>query len=88
MDAMGAETAEKLKRRLADLRASDTITDVVVGTEGTPFGLRGAIRSVRIGAKYILLRANHQKNPVAPSGTVDWTKVTRIKIVDIVDADA
>lgn len=78
--ALGAEVASKLIRRLADLRATRTNDEM-------PFG-----RPRKFGDKLFLtlsatfklvVTANHINNPTYPSGAVNWSKVTRIKLARI-----
>ena len=71
---------EKLKARLADLRAANSVGDLIAG------------EPQQVGEQIVLdlgddnrmvFRANHTANPTTESGEVDWASVTRIKIVEI-----
>lgn len=86
---LGAAMAEKLKRRLADLRAATCITDLVAGRPRELDGPcpRPFAVDLRDGAR-IVFSANHNVNPLLKSGCVDWPKVSRVKILRIeVDHD-
>lgn len=78
----GAEVAQALKHRLADLRAATSVKDLVVGQ---PRVLDG-----EADRKYMYLdlcngyrmvfSANHPTPPMTDSGNLDWAKVSRVKI--------
>jgi proteic killer suppression protein len=81
---LGASVAERLKRRVADLRAATSVKELVAGR---PYELDGARRehlAVNLcdGVR-IVFCTNHSKIPVLECGRVDWLKVSRIKIVKI-----
>jgi proteic killer suppression protein len=79
----GIGIARNLRARLADLREADSITDLVAG-EPRVFSGGEALMTVSIGGGLrIVFRANHVKNPFKRDGDVDWTRVSRIKIIDI-----
>jgi|ERR1043166_1093568 proteic killer suppression protein len=81
---LGSRVARKLKGRLSDLRAATSIGDLVaprIIEIGDP-------RSNQIGIDLcdgyrMLVCANHPSNPTGESGSVDWSKVSRIKIMEI-----
>lgn len=84
MQGLGPKAAEKLKRRLADLRAAAAISELVVSR---PYELDGArdhqmAMNLCDGTR-IVFSANHSNPPTLKSGRVDWTKVNRIKIMDV-----
>lgn len=76
--------AEVLKHRLADLRAATSVNDLVAG--------RPRLRE-RADTQHfvvdlcdghrIVLAANHPKNPLTPTGALNWAKVSRIKVLRI-----
>ncbi len=77
---LGIKVAEKLKHRLADLRAASSVKDLVVGR---PREVEG-IMSVDLCDDYrIILCANHNSVPLLDTGAVDWSKVNRVKILKI-----
>jgi len=78
---LGEKTAEKLARRLADLRACDSVGEIVVGKpqeiKSTPPGEF----AIELGQRSrLIFSANHNDVPTV-SGKVDWSKVSRIKIL-------
>lgn len=77
--------AEALKHRLADIRAASTIYDLLVG-DARPYSgsADGAIHVLDLADGWMLrFSANHCKSPRSTNETVDWTRVSRIKIVAI-----
>lgn len=81
----GPNVAEALKHRLADLRASISIKDIVVGSPRIrnydPYH-ESMIINLSEGCSMIFC-ANHPNNPTNPDGNIDWLKVSRIKILQI-----
>jgi len=81
----GVKIAQLLFDRLADLRAADSISDLVVGdpkvyddSEGLP-NLK-----IELANNYvIILRPNHVELPKDKNGNLDWAIVTRLKIMGI-----
>lgn len=77
---LGIKVAEKLKHRLADLRAASCVKDLMVGR---PREVEG-IMIVDLCDDYrIILCANHNLIPLLDSGAIDWTMVNRVKILRI-----
>jgi hypothetical protein len=81
----GVRVAEKLKHRLADLTSCTSIRDLVVGRRPrTADSEHGRQMIVDLAEGYeMLLEVNHPKPPVNETGGIDWSRVTRIKILDI-----
>ena len=86
---LGGRVAQKLRRRLADLRAATSVNDLVAGRprelEGVPHRNLGV--NLSEGSR-IVFCANHNTIPVLPSGEVDWSRVSRVKILRIERANA
>jgi plasmid maintenance system killer protein len=86
---LGASVAQKLRRRVADLRAATSVKDLVAGR---PHQLAGAHRqhvSVDLCEdSSIVFSPNHRTIPTLASGGVDWSKVTRVKVLRIERNDA
>lgn len=85
--AIGIRAAETLRERLADIDAIDTVADLaqlLVGIcreiDDVPPG-RFAIDLA--DDCRIVFCANHPKNPVLKGGTVDWSRVQRVQIVEV-----
>jgi hypothetical protein len=79
---LGADVAETLRRRLADLRAAATVHDLIAGlpTVG-PDGLHLFI-NVGDGHRIVLMQG-HVKCPRTKTNDVDWARVSRVKIMKI-----
>ena len=81
---MGADIAEALKHRLADLRAATSIRDLVVGKPRTlDIGHVNCLVIDLCEGNRMVLQANHPENPLTDSGELDWDKVSRIKVIYI-----
>jgi len=82
VENLGIEVAEALKKRLSDLRAAGSLTDLVAGS---PRLLEGGSRLTLLLAnnQKILLVPNHRKAPTAPDGSLDWTRVSRLRLIQI-----
>jgi hypothetical protein len=80
-ERLGGKVAEKLKRRLADMRSAASVADLVAGS---PQELDGADTGDYVvnlhGTARIRFCANHNCPPRLQSERVDWTKVSRILI--------
>lgn len=78
---LGVEIAKNLKRRLADLRAATSVKDLVAGR---PRELDGARYRLDLSEGcLIIFCANHTTVPELKSGKVDWTRVSRVKLLEI-----
>jgi plasmid maintenance system killer protein len=81
---LGVTVAEKLKRRLADMRAATCVKDLIAGG---PRALTGPLRghvSLSLGRGFrLIFCANHNTLPVLKSGEIDWSEVRRIQIQEI-----
>jgi hypothetical protein len=84
----GDRVGESIKRRLADLRAATSITDIVVGCpRELPTPVHPTICIDLPDGFRILLRSNHVKPPLHPDGRIDWSTVSRIKLMSIEKCD-
>ncbi|MDO8261703.1 MAG: hypothetical protein Q7T21_00605 [Gallionella sp.] len=81
---LGTKVADKLKRRLADLRAATSVKDIVAGKPEVLFGKYKHQIAVELCDGYCLVFcANHNTNPLLESDELDWSRVSRIKILRI-----
>jgi len=82
---LGSPVAEVLKHRLADLRAALSVQDLLVGhpriINGGTYDQHMVLEL--IDGFQIFFCANHPDNPVTKNNKIDWTKVSRIKILRI-----
>lgn len=76
----GARTAAVLRDRLADLRAAASVEDLPLGKPRK--AKSGYIIDLSVDVQ-IVIAPNHVNLPVLPSRTIDWSRVTRIKILGI-----
>jgi len=83
----GVEAARLLRRRLADLRAAESIDELPVGNVQQCSDPRGAISIELCDGYRIILQANHAKNPIHSNGDIDWSAVDRIKLFSVTQCD-
>lgn len=80
-EVYGDLCAKKLFSRLSDLRASETIYDVLAGN---PTKVNALEISITLDNKSkLIITANHISNPLTDKNEIDWDRVSRIKIIDI-----
>jgi toxin HigB-1 len=79
---LGSDIAGKLRIRLADLQAAQSVRDLVAGC---PTELKEERQiAIQICRGYrIVFCANHNKIPLLSCGTTDWSAVTRIRLLEI-----
>lgn len=81
---LGSTVAELLKHRLADLRAATSPEDLIAGRPRVLDGTGGDHMALDLHDKYhIVFAVNHCDNPFDDTGSVDWSRVSRIKILRI-----
>jgi toxin HigB-1 len=79
---LGPERAEVLRHRLADLRAARSIHDLLLEPP-CPIDDSGRMAlSVAEGLR-IVFCPNHRQPAVDADGKIDWSRVSRLKIIDI-----
>lgn len=73
-----------LKARVADLRAADTVSDLLVGHPTAHRAGSEQYFSITLDkADKLCFQSNHKKSPLLANGAIDWPRVYRIKIVSI-----
>ncbi|MBT5320641.1 MAG: hypothetical protein HOL45_12130 [Chloroflexi bacterium] len=78
---LGADVAEALQRRLADLRAATVASDLVAGE---PRIDDQSIIVFKLGDRYrMILAPNHIETRVDSDGGVEWSRVRRMKVLAI-----
>ena len=82
---LGPHVAEALKHRLADLHAATSPKDLLVGRprELDGSGPKRPMAIDLIDGHRIVFSANHPKPPTTESGDLDWSKVSRVKLLRI-----
>lgn len=80
---LGAEIAEVLRTRVADLRAADTYGDLLAGRPRL-VGDRNEVLRLDLARGYCMnLAPNHSAERVDDAGSLDWGRVTRIRLLGI-----
>ena len=81
--ALGADSARKLRSRLADLQAADTVAELVAGRPHPLSGSRAGQFALDLaGGQRLVFRAARLE---ASTTGADWKRVTAIEIVFIGD---
>ena len=86
---LGPNTAETLKHRLADMHAATSPKDLIAGRPRELAGT-GSQRLMALDLSdglCIVFCANHPKAPTTGGGDLDWSRVNRVKILRIGNAD-
>jgi len=79
VEKFGTKAAAELRARIADLRAADSVADIVAGTPRF-FDDDPRMTVSLLGVLEIVLRPNHIKMPLRDDGRIDWSRVRRLKI--------
>jgi len=81
---LGNEIASNLKSRLADMRAAESVTDLLVGNpQEIEYKDNTAYKIDLSSEKCIIFCSVHSKTPVLSNGKIDWHNVSRVKIISI-----
>ena len=82
--AFGIKAATRLRERLADIRAAESVTELVAGQPREIQEGRRRHFAVDLANGYrMVFCANHVRIPVNETDRVDWSRVTRVKILQI-----
>jgi proteic killer suppression protein len=82
----GSPLAKKIERRMADLKAADSVNDLVAGNPHPLKGDRAGQFALRLhGGKRLVFEPNHHPIARLKDGSIDWSNVTKVLIVEIVD---
>lgn len=76
---LGSAAAEALQHRLADIRAADTIHEVLAGRPQAG-GSMDCYRFELADSFYLVVRPNHMKPRKNAAGMTDWDRVRRVLI--------
>lgn len=85
----GPKCADKIKRRLDQLRAAECLEDI----RNLPGARCHELTADREGQlavdlehpKRLIFEPDHEPVPVGKNGGIDWQKVTRVLVIEIVD---
>jgi proteic killer suppression protein len=85
----GPEMARKLRQRLAELRAADTLDDMRHVPSARCHGLtrdrKGQLAVDLVHPRRLLFVPDHDPLPVKPDGGLDWTAVKKILVLSVED---
>jgi hypothetical protein len=82
----GDAVADSLHNRLNDLRAADSVEELVAGSPQT--GVRDGVECVRIQlgpTTWMTIIPNHNRPRLTTAGAADWRRIWRVRIVAIGD---
>ena len=83
---MGKVCARKLRSRLADLQAAESVRDLVAGRPHPLKGDRAGEFALDLeGAKRLVFKPANDPIPYKEDGSIDWLKVSSIYIVFVGD---
>lgn len=86
---LGERRSKLLKRRLTELYSANTLEDIKHLPQARCHELKGSLKgvlSVDLDHPYrLLFEPAHNPLPVRADGGLDWSKVTKIKILEIKD---
>lgn len=84
LERLGSDIASKLKSRLADMRAAESVTDLIVGNPREMVYQDMPAFKIDLSPKECLIFCPvHSKLPVLLNGSIDWHNVSRIKLICI-----
>ena len=83
---LGAACARKLRSRLADLQAANSVTDLVAGRPHPLGEDRAGQFAVDLeGGRRLVFEPDHNPGPFRDVGGTDWSRVMRVRIVYLGD---
>ena len=83
---LGKECAKKLMRRLADMNAASVVKELVAGSPHALKGDRQGQYSLRLqGGNRLVFEPNHINVPLTKDGSIDWWKVSKVRVIFIGD---
>ncbi|MHB8459726.1 MAG: type II toxin-antitoxin system RelE/ParE family toxin [Candidatus Limnocylindrales bacterium] len=87
--AWGAEMARRLARRFAELRAAENLAEMATLPQARCHQLtknRDEQISVDLAQPYrLILEVNDDPVPRTADGGLDWTQITKVVVIEIVD---
>ncbi|NOS76489.1 MAG: killer suppression protein [Nitrospira sp.] len=86
---LGISMSEKLKQRLFELKSADSLEDMrkipAANCHELGHNRQGQLAVDLHQPKRLIFKPDHNPTPTKPDGGLDWTKVTSIEVVEIVD---
>lgn len=84
IERFGAQVANGVKDRLSDLRAATSINDVVLGNPRHLTGKQANCVCIDLPEDFnLMLCSNHVKATSGKTDNINWSSVTRVKILSI-----
>ena len=87
--AYGKPLAERLQQRLAEFQAADTLDDISRLPPARCHELsqdrKGQLAVDLVHPKRLIFEPDHNPLPCKPDGGLDWSQVTRILVIEIID---
>lgn len=83
VNKFGGTLASELRARIADLRAADSVADLVAGSPTFTGGDEPSMTVLVSDSLELVFRPNHVNNPHNATGALDWSRVRRLKLVRI-----
>lgn len=81
---MRKDSASALKVRLADLRAANSMNDII--SIWPDVKINASNCKISIGENYVMMiTANHNTNPLTDEGDIQWENVSRVRVLEIND---
>lgn len=81
---LGPLSAKKLQRRLAELFNADNVAELIAGRPHPLVGNRKGEFAVDLqGGDRLVFKSSHLPPLIKPDGSVDWSKVTAVTIVEL-----
>ena len=82
--ALGQETALILRRRISDLRAADSVSELISGGPRELVYLSQVAYSLNLkNSQRIIICPNHTLPAKLDIDTVDWKTISRVKVIEI-----
>ncbi|MBM3273150.1 killer suppression protein HigA [Candidatus Kaiserbacteria bacterium] len=86
---LGDRNARLLQQRLSEIKAADTLDDLGKLPGARCHELKGGRHSQLavdlVHPKRLVFEADHNPKPTKPDGGLDWQRVTRVQVLEIVD---
>lgn len=85
----GKPLAERLQQRLAELKAAETLEDIRRLPSARCHELsqdrKGQLAVDVVHPKRLIFEPDHNPVPRKPDGGLDWSQITRIRVIEIID---
>jgi hypothetical protein len=81
--ALEAEVVDQLKARLADLRAANAADDLLVASPELVLGSAPTVTVELARGWVMVIQPNHRRVPEGDTGGIDWTRVRRVRVLEI-----